>query len=87
VDRLIDETRAAIDRGYRLERNVSPSVNICLGGGSDTVGVSFCSDGGTRKVAIDPAAEGRKLDALLTRRDDLVSQSAADHAACNGGAP
>jgi hypothetical protein len=83
VDKLIAETETTIDRGYVLTDTSAGNVNFCLGSGGNTVGVSFCTDGSGRKpVAIDRAAEQRKLDGLLTRRAALAKQAAADSAAC-----
>lgn len=88
IDRLIAETRRDIDRGYTTRRIESgASLNLCLGGADDGVGVSFCTDGASRRaVAIDREAEGRKLDNLLARREALVRQQSRDLAACRGEA-
>lgn len=85
VERLIAETRADIDRGYRTVRtDTSPAVNLCLGSHRSNVGVSFCTDPGrrTRTEAIDPAAAARTLDALLARRDALRARIDAAVATC-----
>ena len=84
LDRLIAETNADIARGYRTEESTARSgFNLCLGSSRSNVGVSFCTDGSnrTRTVAVDPAAEARKLAALQDRRAALL----AAHPAC--GAP
>lgn len=81
LDRLIAETRRALDTGYREERVATTGgFNFCLGSARSHVGVSFCSDGTdrTRTVAIDPAAETRKLEGLRDRRATLL----ATHPAC-----
>ncbi|MCT8331460.1 hypothetical protein [Albidovulum sediminis] len=81
LDRLIAETRRALDTGYREERVAATGgFNFCLGSARSHVGVSFCSDGTdrTRTVAIDPAAETRKLEGLRDRRATLL----ATHPAC-----
>lgn len=85
VERLIDGVRADIARGYRHERDYSRTdVNFCVGGRGTNVGVSFCTDPRphSRLVAIDEAAEARKLDALLARRDRLRAAIAMRQAAC-----
>lgn len=85
IDRLIAETRADIERGYRIVRTDSdPAVNLCLGTARSRVGVSFCTDPGTqsRPEALDTAATTRTLDALLARRERLEAQIAAAVAAC-----
>ena len=85
VDRLIAETQGSLQRGYRTERAGS-DFNFCLGGGGSNVGVSFCNDLGSRRaVAVDRAAEQRKLDALMARRADLVRQAAFDAEMCRAG--
>ena len=80
IDRLIAETRANLDRGYTLVReDTGASVNFCLGSHRSNVGLSFCTDPGTRTrpAALDTAAETRKLEALLARRDALTARIAA----------
>lgn len=79
VDRLIAETRANLDRGYTLVRqDTGAAVNLCLGGYRSNAGLSFCTDPGTRTrpAALDTAAETRKLEALLARREVLASRIA-----------
>jgi len=86
IDRLIAETRADIERGYRSARETtSPTVNLCLGSARSHVGVSFCTDPGsrTRTEALDTAAATRTLDALLARRERLEAQIAAAIAVCS----
>ncbi|WP_347311294.1 hypothetical protein [Defluviimonas sp. SAOS-178_SWC] len=80
IDRLIAETRANLDRGYTQAREDSgAAVNFCLGSHRSNVGLSFCTDSGTRTrpVALYTAAETRKLEALLARRDLLAARIAA----------
>jgi hypothetical protein len=85
VDKLIAETRTTLARGYTEERGGS-GFDFCLGGGGSNVGVSFCNDlGRSRAVAVDRAAEQRKLDALLKRRADLLRQSQFDAQMCQAG--
>jgi hypothetical protein len=85
VDRLISETETNIQRGYAIGTQRSGGFNFCVGGGGDNLGVAFCGEPGRRPVAIDRAAEQRKLDGLLARRADLARQVAADRQACSGG--
>jgi len=85
IDRLIADTRADIERGYRIVRTDSdPAVNLCLGSARSHVGVSFCTDPGTesRPEALDTAASTRTLDALLARRERLEARIASAVAAC-----
>jgi hypothetical protein len=85
VDRLIAETRTTLARGYATEQT-DTGFDFCLGGGGSNVGVSFCGQpGGRRTVAIDRAAEQRKLDALLKRRADLARQADFDAQMCRAG--
>jgi hypothetical protein len=77
VETLIADSRATLDRGYRMERVESGArVNFCLGGARSNVGLSFCSDPGTvrRPVAIDTEAEQRKLASLEAQRDILMAR-------------
>lgn len=80
VDQLTAETRAAIDRGYRMApANRTAGVDLCLGGAHEGLGLSFCTDGTGREkaVAVDTASERRKLDGLRARRAVLVREMAA----------
>lgn len=93
LDALIAETRANLDRGYAMGRTMSGggAFNVCIGGGGDNVGVSFCSPGAattrTGPVAIDPDVERRKLALLIERRDALARAAAAELAACEAARP
>lgn len=85
IDGLIARTRAEIERGYRtVEVSSGATVNLCLGSARSQLGVSFCTDPGTRTrtEAIDKAAATRTLDALLARREELQARIAAAVAAC-----
>jgi hypothetical protein len=83
VERLIAETRATIERGYVLAESGGAGINLCVGNENNGVGVSFCTDGTRKKpVAIDEAAERRKLDALLKRREALLRRKAEEELAC-----
>lgn len=84
LDRLIAETERDIARGYTTRRTASgASVNLCVGGADNGVGLSFCTDGArSRPVAIDAATERRKLAGLMERREALRRQEAGDIAAC-----
>ncbi|OYX44523.1 MAG: hypothetical protein B7Z02_05335 [Rhodobacterales bacterium 32-67-9] len=80
IDKLIAETRANLDRGYtRVREDSGASVNFCLGSHNSNVGLSFCTDPGsrTRTAPLDTAAETRKLESLLARRDALTARIAA----------
>jgi len=90
VEKLIAQTRADMARGYRQQdAGGNGSVNFCLGGGGSNVGVSFCADPTrqSRTVAIDMAAEERKLQALEARRLALQSGITAQEAGCTGPGP
>ena len=74
VNALIDETRLNLARGYAYETEearLRSGLVLCSGGGN----VRFCTSNRSvpRRVpvAVDPAAEQRKLDLLLQRRDAL----------------
>lgn len=85
VDRLIADTTAVIQRGYRTEEvQGNASVNVCLGSGGANVGVSFCADPTRRSVpvAIDLAAEQRKLAGLEARRSALLDTIRTKQALC-----
>lgn len=86
LDRLILDTRERLNRGYVMERQDSgANVNFCLGGRQSHVGVSFCTDPGSRSraVAIDAASEQRKLEALEARRTALQARIDALAASCS----
>ncbi|MCB2110615.1 MAG: hypothetical protein H6895_00490 [Defluviimonas sp.] len=97
VDRLIAETEATIARGYgyRTDEVVRWAWTVC-----DTVPIAapgratprpMCwepyTDTVRRPVAIDPAAEARKLAALKARRTALVRQAEAAVRACRAQYP
>ena len=74
VNRLIEETRRNLARGYAYELEdygYRAGLVVCTGG----EGVRFCTGNDVRPrrrpVAIDPAAEQRKLDLLRERRERL----------------
>lgn len=94
VTHLIEETRQNIARGYaiRSEQRVSPTLSFCAGGiHDDHFGASYCSDVATytveRPVAIDPAAERRKLRTLLERRRRLAIEAEVALADCAARLP
>ena len=84
LDALIAETEETIARGYVLEDAPRSGVNFCLGGLRSNVGISFCTDPSGRRqpVAIDEAAEKRKLASLKARRAALVETIRTKTAAC-----
>ena len=78
VERLVDETRTNLARGYAYETEESrlrSGLVVCSGGRN----VRFCTGNTTRTfrrpVAIDPEAEERKLRRLEQRREALVSNA------------
>ncbi|WP_068115651.1 hypothetical protein [Tropicimonas marinistellae] len=100
VDQLILETQANLSRGYGIEKEpyVTSTVDLCLGSGGygygrNRVGVgwSYCNTPTTRykskPVAIDRAAEQRKLRELKETRARLVRESDARLAQCNAQYP
>ncbi|MFZ1726555.1 MAG: hypothetical protein WBO29_03180 [Albidovulum sp.] len=84
IDKLIADSEATLERGYVLRKTERSGVNFCLGGRQSHVGLSFCTDpaGRTEAVAIDTAAENRKLASLKARRNALVTTINAKTAAC-----
>ncbi len=95
VDGLIAETRANLSRGYGYdEQTVTdwdwepcfPSRPNVAGTGRDMCWEPY--ERTVRKpVAIDPAAENRKLAALTARRKVLASQATPAVAACKAQYP
>lgn len=89
IDQQIAETRGNIARGFVPSGSSgggSGQMSFCVGGGGNNVGMSFCSGGNSvvrsGPVAVDPAAEQRKLDALLRQRQDIQRRADAEAAAC-----
>ena len=83
IDALIVETERNLARGYTTAPARADGVRVCVGGGGGNVGVSFCSPGNTsRRVAIDPAVERRKLAGLQEKRGELAGISTRELAAC-----
>lgn len=91
VSRLIVETEQTLARGYRLETVKEPQIGFtfCMADSiGSNVGVSYCNTSAPktsdRPVAIDVAAEKRKLadlsarlPALRARTDSAMAQCAA----------
>ncbi|MCB2094064.1 MAG: hypothetical protein KDE11_06635 [Rhodobacteraceae bacterium] len=84
IDKLIAQSQTALERGYVMRQTEGSGVNFCLGGRQSHVGLSFCTDPAGRReaVAIDSAAEKRKLASLEARRDALLATINARMAAC-----
>jgi hypothetical protein len=92
LDRLIAETEANLARGfaYASEPYTTTGLEFCLGRGAwrdgVNVGFTYCPVAETRyrdrPVAIDPAAERRKLAELRARRAAEARAAAARVAAC-----
>ena len=79
VDRLIEQTRVNLARGYTyevVESGFRTGIVLCTGGSP----VSLCTSNDTgytrRPVAVDPEAEQRKLQSLLSRREALAEATA-----------
>jgi len=85
VDNLIASTQANIDRGYALDRRsqVSVGLQLCT---SPSANFHFCTGAQTSPkqtpVAIDVAAERRKLAELRARRAVLKRKSDLAVRAC-----
>jgi len=92
LDRLIARTEADLARGYALEREPysAATLDFCVGSGRFHdglgLGLRYCPDVETRyrevPVAIDPAAERRKLAQLRSRRAEEAQRAAAAAEAC-----
>ncbi len=82
---LIAETRVNLERGYALAPQGGVGVNLCVGGSDNGVGLGLCTGTGTteRAVAIDAAAERRKLAGLESRAAALRAAAARDLTACS----
>ena len=92
LDRLIAETEATIARGYAYasEPYTTTALEFCLSRGAYrdgvNVGLAYCPVAETRyrdrPVAIDPAAERRKLAELRARRAAAARAADTRAAAC-----
>ncbi|WP_126974978.1 hypothetical protein [Frigidibacter oleivorans] len=89
LDGLIADSRATLDRGYAIGpagRSGNASVNVCLGSGSDNVGISFCTgDGGYRRsgpVAVDLDAERARLKQMEAQRVAAAARAQEEAIAC-----
>ncbi len=90
LDGLIAETRATLRRGYAVEERVIERTRVrsCLRA-DGSVGVCNVEVPTTVRtpVAVDLAAEQRKLDSMLKRRESLVRQTEAAVRACQEAYP
>lgn len=93
LDGLIAETEQALARGYGVQRETTyaPRYTFCGGYGYRYYGLNTCYDPYpvTREtpVAIDPAAERRKLRALQESRRAAVARMKDDLRACTAALP
>lgn len=98
IDRLIAETQATLARGYALEREpyTRTQVDLCLGSGRygygrGGIGWNYCATPTTRyrdrPVAIDRAAEERKLRELRQTRTRLAPEVEQRAAQCSARYP
>jgi hypothetical protein len=100
VERLIAEAQANLDRGYGFEEvtvftteyvDCTPQVIVPEGEPPPVVERRFCLDDVPetirRPVALDLAAEQRKLDGLLVKRRDLTARAQGAIAACQAAYP
>lgn len=96
LDHLIAETELALARGYGVERETTyaPRATFCGGYGYGRYGyygLSTCYEPYpvTREtpVAIDPAAERRKLAELKAKHREAVVRMKEDVRACNSAYP
>ena len=75
VDRLIEQTRLNLARGYTYEvvdHGYRTGIVLCTGGSPFNICTSNDTGYTRRPVAIDPEAEQRKLRSLLSRREVLA---------------
>lgn len=86
VEDLIAQTRQNLARGYTYAPSGGAGLDLCLGGITDNVGLSLCTDAQSRgrAVPVDPAAEKRRLALLESRAEALRAQAARERAACGG---
>jgi len=91
VDNLIAETEANLARGYAIDRELDQRSRLTFCTGSYGhwgygAGMSFCTTDDIvyrdRPVAIDPAAEQRKLSLLRDRRARLAPVAQRAVTAC-----
>ena len=78
VDRLIAETRRNISRGYTYEYEAygyRTGFVVCSGGYDVRICTGNDNRPRRRAVAIDPAAEQRKLDQLQDKREQLSARA------------
>lgn len=100
VERLISETQGNLDRGYGFEEvtifttefvDCTPQVVVPEGEPAPEVEPRLCLEEVPqtvrRPVAIDLAAEQRKLDSLLVKRRDLLARAEQVIAACKAAYP
>ncbi len=85
IDRLIAETEENLARGYAIRQESEPALRLVLCTSPDEH-FHFCTRSDTRTVkkpvAIDPASERRKLDALRRKRQEALMRARAGIRAC-----
>lgn len=93
LNRLVAESEANLSRGYALNREaeVVSVVDFCFGNRRGHVGYYACTRPQTRyrttRVAIDPAAEQRKLANLKSKQADANRRASAAVNQCNATYP
>lgn len=96
LDLLIRETEQTLARGYALEREPyrRTSLELCYAnrfGNDDALGLVWCNRPEVafrdRPVAVDLAAERRKLADLRQRRKDMARIAARNLADCRARFP
>jgi hypothetical protein len=91
IDALIAETRANIERGYAVAREPGVRSRLVFCYDPPDEPFTFCpayeSTVVERPVAIDRAAERRKLASLQERRAELLPRVRAEIAACEARYP
>lgn len=95
LDALIVETRQTLERGYAVRRDpyTRPRLEMCYRApfGDNRIGMTFCNSREIayrdRPVAVDLAAERRKLTSLEDRRKITVRTAARQLALCRAGYP
>lgn len=96
LDHLIAETELALARGYGVQRETAyvPVATFCGGygyGHRGYYGLGACYEPypvtRARPVAIDPAAERRKLAELKAKHREAVARMKEDLRACDAAYP
>lgn len=84
LDRLIAETEAGLARGYGIDRQDVPVLERrhCTGSSGSATCLETDIVTVERPVAIDPAAENRKIAAMRANRQALIPRAMLQIAEC-----